>query len=202
MIELKECSKTYKNKVVFDTINYTFENEIYWLIGSNGIGKSVFCRCLVGLEKFTNGTVAGELGNILYLPDISVADHWLTMLENINLMKYYFKISLSEEEQKDILKLLDIVDEDELVSQVSVGTSMKVGLFLLFIKDHWNTIILDETLSHIDDHVKEIVLCELEKRKQEGACTLIIHHGELYAEGTEGSAHKIYLNKNGLADMN
>ncbi len=201
MLELRDCSKTYKNRTVFETINYILKNDIYWLIGSNGIGKSVFCRCLVGLEKFSSGEVNGDLGNVLYLPDISVADNWLTMLENINLMKYYFQLSLSQEEQQGIIDKLEIVDEDQLVSQVSVGTSMKVGLFLLFVKKHWSTIILDETLSHVDNHVKGIVLSELEKRKQEGACIIIIHHGELYTDGAEETAHKIFLDKNGLTDV-
>jgi lipoate-protein ligase B len=45
------------------------------------------------------------------------------------------------------------------------------------------------------------VLSELEKRKQEGTCIIIIHHGELYTKGTEETAHKIILDKNGLTDV-
>jgi ABC-2 type transport system ATP-binding protein len=201
MLVLRECSKSYKNKMVLEHINYALKNEIYWLNGSNGIGKSVFCRCLAGLEKFTSGVVEGKLGNVLYLPETSVADYWLTMMENINLMKYYFKLTLEEEEQKRIIKMLEILEEDELASNVSVGTSLKVGLFLLFVKKHWNTIIIDETLSHIDNHIKETVLKELENRKQEGACVLIIHHGELCTGSMEDPIHELYLDNSGLKEI-
>lgn len=44
---------------------------------------------------------------------------------------------------------------------------MKVGLFLLFVEQRWQTIVLDETLSHVDEHIKTVILEELEKRKQE-----------------------------------
>lgn len=201
MLELKECSKRYRDKQVFESINYKLENKIYWLRGPNGIGKSVFCRCLVGLEKFSGGNVIGDLGNVLYLPDTSIADSWLTLSENIDILQYYFKISLDNEKTNEIKYLLKIEDEDELVSQLSVGTSMKVGLFLIFIEKYWKTIVLDETLSHIDNNVKEIVLKELEKRAREGASILIINHSELYPEGQIIPAHKLYLNKKGLGDI-
>ena len=60
---------------------------------------------------------------------------------------------------------------------------------------------MDETLSHIDNNVKEIVLKELEKRAREGASILIINHSELYPEGQIIPAHKLYLNKKGLGDI-
>lgn len=198
MIEVKNCSKHYKNKKVFETINFKFKNEIYWLTGGNGIGKSVFCRCLAGLEEFSSGETEGELGNVLFLPDTSVADNWLTIDENLDLMRYYFKIDMKSERQREIKKRLEIVDSNELASRVSVGTGMKVGLFLLFVEQKWQTIILDETLSHVDDNIKKVVLKELEKRRQEGTCIVIINHGELSDEGLPGIIQKLYLDKQGI----
>lgn len=201
MLELKECSKYYKNKTVFESIHYSFKNEIYWLTGSNGIGKSVLLRCLVGLEDFSKGGVSGELGKVLYLPDTAIGENWLTMDENIQLMQYYFKIDLSDEKIAEIKESLGIRYGDDLISQVSAGTAMKVGLFLIFLENYWGTIVLDETLSHIDDAVKNIILTELEKRKKEGTCILITNHGELYEKEMERRVCKLHLDENKLIDV-
>lgn len=198
MIEVKEGSKHYGNKSVFEAISFKFENEIYWLTGGNGIGKSVFCRCLVGLEEFSGGKLEGELGNVLFLPDTSVADNWLTIDENLDLMQYYFKINMNHEKLEEIKRRLEITEGKELASRVSVGTSMKVGLFLLFVEQRWQTIVLDETLSHVDEHIKTVILEELEKRKQEGACIVIINHGELSGAKSVAGIQKLYLDKQGI----
>lgn len=198
MLELKNGSKKYGEKEVFSDLNYTFENEIYWLLGKNGAGKSVFCRCLVGLEEFTTGGVCGKLGNVLFLPDTSLGEKWLTLNESIDLMLFYYGIRISEEEKQEIKEKLEIGDGNDLVSRVSVGTSMKIGLFLLFISNFWQTIVLDETLSHLDVQMKDKVVSELKQRKKEGAVTFLINHGEVLTEGDKSCMKKIYLRENGI----
>lgn len=179
MIELINCEKSYGDSTVFQNINYVFEPKTYWITGANGIGKSVLMRCIVGLENFTNGIVRGDKGNTLYLPDTTVGDSWLTIDENIKLMFYYYGIKLSSELLNDTKKRLGILDGSVLTSQVSLGTSLKIGLSLLFIKDYWNTIILDETLSHVDSTTQNIVMEELRLRAEEGSIVFITNHGNL-----------------------
>ncbi|TGY87127.1 ATP-binding cassette domain-containing protein [Petralouisia muris] len=198
MIKLKDCSKKYGEKEVFADLNYTFENEVYWLLGKNGVGKSVFCRCLVGLEKFSTGLISGELGNVLFLPDTSLGEKWLTLNESIDLMLFYYGIHISEDEKQEIKEKLEIGDGNDLVSRVSVGTSMKIGLFLLFVRDFWQTIILDETLSHLDVQMKDKVVSELFQRKEEGAVTLLINHGKILTKEDKFCMKKIYLAEDGI----
>lgn len=198
MIELKNCSKKYGEKEVFVGLNYVFGNEIYWLLGKNGVGKSVFCRCLVGLEEFSDGTISGELGNVLFLPDTSLGEKWLTVNESIDLMIFYYGIHISDEKKQEIKEKLEIGDGNDLVSQISVGTGMKIGLFLLFVPNFWQTIILDETLSHLDIWMKRVIVRELEDRKGEGAMVLLINHGEIPTEGDETSIKKVWLKETGI----
>ncbi|MBE5903612.1 MAG: ATP-binding cassette domain-containing protein [Pseudobutyrivibrio sp.] len=198
MIKLENCSKAYGSKTILDNINYTFYNNIYWLRGHNGIGKSVLCRCMLGLENFSKGEIKGMGKNVLYLPDTSIADFWLTVKENINILKYLFDISIDDEKQNDILNKLQLMDMDELASRLSVGTSMKIGLFLLFIQNKWDLIVLDETLSHIDKDCEKNILNELKKRSSEGTCIIVINHGEISIEDT--CIKKIELTQRGIVN--
>lgn len=202
MLKIENASKKYGSKIVFSNLNYEFKNQVYWLQGKNGIGKSVFTRCLVGFEKFSEGKVIGELGNILYLPDTSLGEKWLTINENIELLLFYYGIHVNDDEKERIRRTLDLGDGNDLVSHISVGTSMKLGVFLLFIGNYWKTIVLDETFSHLDIQTKQNILLELEKRSQEGAVIIIIHHGELLNLDVYGEeiVHKIQITETGLID--
>lgn len=202
MLKIENASKKYGSKIVFSNLNYEFENQIYWIQGKNGIGKSVFTRCLVGYEKFSEGKVTGELGNILYLPDTSLGEKWLTINENIELLLFYYGIYVNDDEKERIRRILDLGEGNDLVNHISVGTSMKLGVFLLFIKNYWKTIVLDETFSHLDIETKRNILLELEKRSQEGTVIIIIHHGELsnIDEYDKKIIQKIKITENGLID--
>jgi ABC-type bacteriocin/lantibiotic exporter with double-glycine peptidase domain len=75
---------------------------------------------------------------------------------------------------------------------------MKIGLFLLFIQNKWDLIVLDETLSHIDKDCEKNILNELKKRSSEGTCIIVINHGEISIEDT--CIKKIELTQRGIVN--
>lgn len=176
-MKLVNCSKKYKDKCVFSGINYEFIGGIWHLKGANGTGKSVFCRCLLGLEDFDSGEVIGRGKNVLYLPDTALGEDWLSMSENIDLLLYYYNIDMNDDEKFEIMDKLKITEPNKNFSLLSVGTAMKLGMFLLFIKNKWDLIVLDEASSHLDVEVKNIILNELEFRAREGCNIIIVEHG-------------------------
>lgn len=187
-MKILNCTKKYGNRVVFEHISLDLDDSIYHLKGKNGSGKSVFCRCLLGLEEYTSGTISGKEKPVLYLPDTPLGEDWLTMKENIDLLLYYYNIDLPEEEKSQIISRLQITDPNQNYHQVSAGTAIKIGLFLLFINNYWKLIVLDETMSHLDKSIREIIWRTLEKRASEGATVVIVDHNlEIEKE--------IYLNK-------
>ena len=57
-IEVKDIKKEFKNSLIFENVNYTFESgNIYVLTGPNGCGKSVFLKVLCGFYMPTEGNV-------------------------------------------------------------------------------------------------------------------------------------------------
>ncbi|MEE3392424.1 MAG: ATP-binding cassette domain-containing protein [Lachnospiraceae bacterium] len=173
---LSNCSKQYKDKTVLSDISLKLNSGIYHLTGKNGSGKSVFCRCLLGLEQFTEGSTEEMPKHVLFLPDTPLGEDWLTLRENLELLLYYYGISLSEEEKAAYMEKLRITEPNENYHKVSVGTSMKIGLFFLLLKKHWGLIILDETMSHLDKVIRETIWDELEQRAREGTIVILVDH--------------------------
>ena len=57
MISVKNLSKKYKNKEIFNDVCLSInKNKLTFLMGNNGSGKTTFIKCLTGLEK-----VQGEI---------------------------------------------------------------------------------------------------------------------------------------------
>ncbi|AEX84982.1 hypothetical protein XO10_02770 [Marinitoga sp. 1135] len=179
MLELKNCSKKYGNKVIFENVSYTFYNNIYWLKGENGIGKSVFLRCLSNIEEFSEGIYKNNFKKILYIPEFSLNEDWLTLEENIRLFMYYHNIKITENTFKEILKKLNINDFSIFPYKASMGTNLKTIFSLIFIPKVWSLIVIDETLSHIDIKTQNIIFNELKKRVSEGTIIIFTYHGIL-----------------------
>ena len=53
MIEIKNLSKSFGNKLVLKDINISFEKgKVYGIVGENGSGKTTLFRCIGELEKY------------------------------------------------------------------------------------------------------------------------------------------------------
>jgi ABC-type multidrug transport system ATPase subunit len=175
-MKIVNCEKKYNDKQIFGKLNMELESKIYHLKGKNGVGKSVLCRCILGLENFTKGEIYEKGENVLFLPDTPLGEDWLSIQENIDLLMLYYGLTLDDAEKSRIIEELEISDPEQNYHTVSVGTAVKIGIFLLFIKKNWDLIIIDEALSHLDSNMREKVLDELEQRAIEGTTIIIIDH--------------------------
>ena len=58
MLELKNISKAYGCKVIFQNFNLTIsEGRVLALVGPSGGGKTTLLRMLAGLEKIDSGQI-------------------------------------------------------------------------------------------------------------------------------------------------
>lgn len=58
MIELKNISKKYGNKVIFKDLNFTVDSgEIVGFIGPNGSGKTTTINMITGITKIDSGNI-------------------------------------------------------------------------------------------------------------------------------------------------
>ena len=66
-IIVKDIYKSFKDKVVLNKLNLDiYESESLAIIGESGTGKSVFTKCIDGLENYDSGIISYE--NIEKIP--------------------------------------------------------------------------------------------------------------------------------------
>ncbi len=148
MIEVKHLSKRFGNNQVLSDISAVFEKgRINQIIGKSGSGKSVLCKCIVGLfvpeegevlydgrsfhhlDKEQKREVRQEIGMLF---QSSALFDSLTVLENV-LFPLRMFATMAESEMEDraqlCLKRVNIEGKDKLYpSEISGGMQKRVGI--------------------------------------------------------------------------
>lgn len=185
-IEIKNVTKKFKENVVLDNINMTFESgKIYGLIGRNGSGKSVLLKMICAFYEPTNGEILFDGENVIknksfpkdtraiiegpnFLPD-------LTGEENLLLLADIQK-KIGKKEIEETLKLVNLYeDKDKKYSKYSLGMKQKLGLAGVFMENP-QVIILDEPFNGIEDKTALKLREYLKKEKKNGKLIIIATH--------------------------
>ncbi|EIQ3872085.1 ABC transporter ATP-binding protein [Staphylococcus pseudintermedius] len=156
MIEIKNLTKRYKDKVVLDGINITLcPGEVVGLLGDNGSGKTTLIKCLMNLLSYKGKIFIDEIliqknqavENVSFLLEPSFLND-LSAKKNLNFIKGYL------EETNDIDKILRDVNlydyRDVKIKNYSYGMKQRLGLAQALINRNNKYIILDEPTVGID----------------------------------------------------
>lgn len=160
MIELKNISKKFKNKRIFDGVNFTVETgKCVGIIGENGCGKSVLMKLICGFSKPDNGEIIidgeklGEhrdfiqnCGVIINSPEF--IGHY-TGFENLMLLASIQK-KIGKSEVLDVLKKVGL-DGAAKTKYKNYSLGMKQRLRLAqAIMENPDYLILDEPMNALD----------------------------------------------------
>ncbi|AMG19331.1 multidrug ABC transporter ATP-binding protein [Staphylococcus saprophyticus] len=185
MIELKNLSKHYRKKCIFESLDMTFENlQLTVLLGENGAGKSTLLRMIAGLEQLTKGEIRyfGEQlskkqrqDKIGYVPqDIALFEH-MTVNENIRCFKALCKTPLSNVLIDEYARQLNLNERTMTISNLSGGTKRKVNV-LIGLLSNPQILILDEPTVGIDLKSRFDIHNLLNTMKRERLIILTTHH--------------------------
>ncbi|WP_145415177.1 ABC transporter ATP-binding protein [Staphylococcus saprophyticus] len=185
MIELKNLSKHYRKKCIFESLDMTFENlQLTVLLGENGAGKSTLLRMIAGLEQLTKGEIRyfGEQlskkqrqDKIGYVPqDIALFEH-MTVNENIRCFKALCKTPLSNVLIDEYARQLNLNERTMTISNFSGGTKRKVNV-LIGLLSNPQILILDEPTVGIDLKSRFDIHNLLNTMKRERLIILTTHH--------------------------
>jgi ABC-2 type transport system ATP-binding protein len=166
-LEIANLSKSYGEKEVLKSINFTFEEgKIYGLLGRNGAGKTTLFNAINNDISIDKGKfyLDSEFGkNILNTNDIGyvistpVVPEFLTGRE---FLQFYLDIN---EDKKDSLHDIDYYfdlvkltkeDQNLLLRDYSHGMKNKIQLLITIISNP-KIILLDEPLTSLDIVVQE-----------------------------------------------
>ncbi len=180
MLEIKNLTKKYESKVLFNSFSYSFADRgIYTLVGESGIGKTTLLRIIAGLDTDYSGEVIG--GGIsrvsMAFQEYRLFPH-LSALDNIIFAISDRKDAAVLDKATKILDRLGFTSEDMRLrpAELSGGMRMRVSLARAFLKDT-PILLLDEPTKELDqqnaDTVREII-SELSRDR----LVIIVSHDE------------------------
>lgn len=178
MLEIKNLTKKYGDKVAVDNLSLTVETgQICAFIGHNGAGKTTTLKAIAGILNFEQGEIKIdgidvksnplEAKRILaYLPDNPDLYDYLTGIEYLNFIADIFKLTATERQQKieQYAKRIGIYDAlQSQISSYSHGMKQKLALVSALIHSP-RLLLLDEPfvgLDPISSHEMKLIMQEM-----------------------------------------
>lgn len=178
MIELKNITKSYGDKVVLDSINLTLEiGKPLIILGKNGMGKSTLTKILLGYEKPTRGEVLYDFRKykIGYLPEFRGLYKNVTVQELLKLFNSFGKQHKSSSELNVYIKEFELEKyRNFLLQDLSKGNQQKVQLAVTFINNP-ELVVLDEPFSGLDVYNQKLFIKLITKYTIKSYLIIITH---------------------------
>lgn len=197
MLELKNISKQFGQKTIFDGFNLTVQDgEVLSLVGPSGGGKTTLLRMLAGLESidsgqvFYNGEDVGidhlENRNLLgfVFQDFQLFPH-LTVLDNLTLSPTITmgkQKSDAKEKALDLLARLGLKEHAQVYPcSLSGGQKQRVALARAMMIDP-QIIGYDEPTSALDPELRQTVEALVVQNREMGITQIVVTHDLVFAE--------------------
>lgn len=174
VIEVKNISKNFKNKKLFNGFSLTIEaNTVHALVGPNGSGKTTLLRILTDLYDEDKGEVKVNGSHAMLLENDYLYED-KTGLENIKLYGLYFGYEpYNYEKYSDLLEITN--DLGRNVSTYSKGMKRKLSLLIIVMMNR-EIIFLDEVTSGVDPISRVEIRKLIKLLKDEGKTIVITSH--------------------------
>ena len=183
MIEIRNVTKKYGNKVAVDDVSFNVEEgDIFAFIGHNGAGKTTLIKAIVGIHDFEEGDILINGMSIkdnpveckklmAFVPDNPETYERMKAIDYINFICDMYEVD-TETRTKNITKYAKLFDmEDKLndtIDSYSHGMKQKIVLISALAHDP-QILIMDEPFVGLDPKavfdIKE-VLNEMVKEKK------------------------------------
>ncbi len=175
MIEIKNVTKKYKDKVAIKNIDFNVnDGDIFAFIGPNGAGKTTLIKSIVGIHDFEEGEILSNGKSIkkepiackkemAFIPDNPELYDNMTAAEFINFMCDMYEIDekTRKENIEKYSKMFEIQDSlNDLIGSFSHGMKQKVAI-IAALAHNPKVLIMDEPFVGLDPiavhAVKEIM---------------------------------------------
>lgn len=208
-LEVFNLSKAFQKQMLFENVNLQIHSgEICALVGKNGIGKTIFLKCILGYEPFDDGevTIAGhQLNNreqirmhSAYIPsDGHDLCDLLTPLEY-----YHFIIAVYQLPEKETLHYASNLSVqlgieshlERLMKELSFGTKKKALLLGALLYDP-ALLICDEIFEGLDQSSVEAVISLFQERARNNRSVLFTTHLQDLLEAVSTVVYRIENNQ-------
>ena len=206
LLELKNISKQFGQKQIFDHFNLIIEDgKVLSLVGPSGGGKTTLLRMLAGLEKIDSGEIIhngkevpiNHLENLNLLgfvfQDFQLFPH-LTVLDNLTLSPVK-TMNMDKETAKkkamDLLERLGLGEHADVYPySLSGGQKQRVALARAMMIDP-QIIGYDEPTSALDPELRQEVEKLILQNRKAGITQIVVTHDLQFAENISDNILKI-----------
>ena len=164
MIEIKNVTKKYGDKVAIDNVSFDVnDGDIFAFIGHNGAGKTTLIKAMVGIHDFDDGDILIDGMSIrenpvlckklmAYVPDNPETYEHMKAIDYINFICDMYDVD-TEIREKNIKKYAKLFDMDnklnDTIDSYSHGMKQKVVLISALAHDP-KILIMDEPFVGLD----------------------------------------------------
>ncbi|SHH98473.1 ATP-binding cassette domain-containing protein [Clostridium grantii] len=190
MIEVKNLTKKFDDKVLFSDFNLKIENGDFIIFsGPSGCGKTTLLNMIGAIEKIDSGEIIvdgldikNKKNHLKYFrtkigflfQNFALVDN-KTVKDNLKLIRKDCKTNLSIEEA---LKIVDLREKlNKKVYTLSGGEQQRVALARLMLKK-CDIILADEPTGSLDKKNAESVLNILKELNKQGKIIILVTHDE------------------------
>lgn len=188
MIEIKEITKAFDDKVIFENYSLTVnDGEFVVFTGKSGCGKTTILNIIGGLEKPDKGSVTVDgvdiykkknqkgyfSDGVCFLFQNFALIEGKTVRENLNIIpkKHREDITVA-----DVLKSVGLEDKiDTKVYKLSGGEQQRVALARVMLKK-CKIILADEPTGSLDTENAALVLSMLLELNEKGKTIVLVTH--------------------------
>jgi ABC-2 type transport system ATP-binding protein len=207
IIVVKNVSKSYGSRLIFNCIDMHLKAGVYALTGKNGSGKSTLLRLLAGVSSYDTGQVVINSVDLQlepdrakacigYMPDTEEFYDFVTPRALWQLVAHARQIS--NHDNTSIVSMFGLGDYiDTPLGALSQGTRRKVFLVAAFL-GRPAAILLDEP-SNALDIAATMALCKIIKEAASDAAVFMSTHNEVLINAT--GAQVLELSSSGLLSV-
>lgn len=193
MIQVKDLSGGYGNRLVLDKLNFEVnKGEFFGIIGPNGCGKSTLIRLLTGVQQAFGGEILlnnrpiqaysrKEIARIMgVLPQEQHLPFAYTVREVLTMGRYAHQPAWSFKERKEDREIVDEVIQllhlhevaNKPFPKLSVGQKQRVALARVLVQDP-TVVLLDEPTNHLDLYYQLEILNLIKRWMEEKNVTVV-----------------------------
>ena len=164
MIEIKNVTKKYGNKIALDNISFNInDGDIFAFIGHNGAGKTTLIKAMVGIHDFEDGDILIDGKSIkkdpieckkkmAFVPDNPETYEHMKAIDYINFICDMYEVDQKTREKniKKYAKLFDMENKlNDTIDSYSHGMKQKIVLISALAHDP-KILIMDEPFVGLD----------------------------------------------------
>ncbi len=178
MIKITNLTKKYKNNIILNNLNYTFNDYGFYIIkGYNGAGKTTLANILALIDFNFDGNVELDNVNIKKIRNINkIRNERITYVMPKNNLFSFLNVSENityfNKEYDD--NLVKNIDTSKSINELSGGEKLLVTLTRV-LNSSKDIIILDEITSQLDKAHTLLVLNYLKELQKTKLIILISH---------------------------